>query len=177
MHIHCIAKRWKFYSVLTVIDALLTKAFYTTYTSLPARTKTPNLFILHYLVISRQTVKHRPPPCHTYTLHRKKWSFYSVLTVIDALLTKAFQSTYTSVPARTQTTNRFILHYLVISSQPIKHRPPCHAYNKYWEIVKVLESIDGHRRVVDQSLSNHIYISTSTYENTQPLYIRILSYL
>src|SRR6218665_2691796 len=73
--------------------------------------------------------------------------------------------------------NRFILHYLVISSQAIKHRPPCHAYNKYWEIVKVLERIDGHRRVIDQILSNHIYISTSTYQNIQPLYITLLSYL
>src|SRR6218665_654276 len=35
----------------------------------------------------------------------------------------ALHTTYTSVPARTKTTNRFILHYLVISSQPVKHRP------------------------------------------------------
>jgi len=38
-------------------------------------------------------------------------------------LTKSFQTAYTSVPARTKTPNRFVLNYLVISSQPVKHRP------------------------------------------------------
>src|SRR6218665_629437 len=128
----CIYTAWekvKFYSVLTVIDALFTKAFDTTYTTVQARTKTPNHFILYYLVISSQTLKHRPPPCHTYTLHRKKLCFYSVLTVIYELFTKAYQTTYTAVPVRIKTPNRFILHYLVISSQTVKHRtPPCRAY-------------------------------------------------
>src|SRR6218665_3410696 len=64
-----------------------------------------------------------PKPCNAYKLHWKKVNFYSVLTVINALLTKAFQTTYTPVPARTKILNRFILHYLVVSSQPVKHRP------------------------------------------------------
>src|SRR6218665_3347049 len=167
MHINCNGKKIKFYSVLTVIDALLTKAFHTTYTPVPARTKTPNRFILHYLVISSQPVKHRPP---NYAMHinciGEKLNFYSVLTVIDALLAKAFHTTYTPVPSCTKTPNRFILHYLVISSQPIKHRSPCHAYKKYWEIVKVLERIDGHRRVIDQSLSHHICTNTTAYQTS-----------
>src|SRR6218665_183158 len=103
--------------------------------------------------------------------------FYSALTVMDALLTKAFQTANTPVPARTKPPNRFILHYLVLSSQPVKHRNPCHAYKKYWEIVTVLERNDGHRRVIDQSPSHHIYNSTITYQNTQPLYITLHSYL
>src|SRR6218665_3215522 len=56
MHINCNGKKLNFCSVLTVIDALLTKAFHTTYTPVPASTKTPNLFILHYLVISSQPI-------------------------------------------------------------------------------------------------------------------------
>src|SRR6218665_219935 len=97
--------------------------------------------------------------------------------VIDALLTNPFHTTYAPIPARTKTTNRFILYYLVISSQSVKHRPPCHAYKKYYEIVKVLERINGHRRVIDQSLSKHIHTSTSRYQNNQPLYMTLLSYL
>jgi len=122
----CICVRiWcNFYSALTVIDALLTKALHTTYAPIPARTKTPNRFILHYLVISSQAVKHRPP---NHAMHinciGKKWNFYSVLTVIDALLTNAYHTTYGPIPAPTKTANRFILHYLVVSSQPVKHRP------------------------------------------------------
>src|SRR6218665_2506284 len=107
----------------------------------------------------------------------KKIKFYSVLTVIDALLTNAFHTTYGPIPAPTKTANRFILHYLVISSQPVKHRPPCHAYKLHWKKVKFLYRTDGHRRVIDQSLSLHICTSTSTYQNTQPLYITLLSYL
>src|SRR6218665_3527266 len=117
-----------FHCVLTVIDALLTNAVHTTYAPIPASTKTTNRFILHYLAISSQAVKHRPP---NHAMHinctGEKLNFYSVLTVIDALLTNAFHTTYTSVPARTKIPNRFILHYLVISSQPVKHRPPNHA--------------------------------------------------
>src|SRR6218665_231722 len=135
MHINCIGKKGNFHSVLTVIDALLTKAFPTTYTPLPARTKTPNRFILHYLFISSQPVKHHPHAMQ-YTLHWKKVKFYSFLTVIDALLTKAFHSTYTPVSARTTTPTRFILHYLFISSQPVKHHPHAMQYTLLWKKVK-----------------------------------------
>src|SRR6218665_879979 len=109
----------------------------------------------------------------------EKLNFYSVLTVIDALLTNAFHATYAPIPARTKTPNRFILHYLVISSQPVKHRPPkpCNAYKLHWEKVNFPLRIDGHRRVIDQCLSHHICTNTSTYQNNQPLYITLLSYL
>src|SRR6218665_2694502 len=107
----------------------------------------------------------------------EKFNFYSVLTVIDALLTNAFHTTYAPIPARTKTTNRFILHYLVISRQAVTHRPPCHAYKLHCDKVELLERIDGHRRVIDQCLSHHICTNTSTYQNNQPLYITLLSYL
>src|SRR6218665_1334013 len=107
----------------------------------------------------------------------KRCKFYSVLTVIDALLTKAFHTTYAPLPVPTTTSKLFILHYLVISSQPIKHRPPCLAYTLHWKKGEVLKRIDGHRRVIDQSHSNHIYNSTSSYQNSQPRYITLLSYL
>jgi len=47
----------------------------------------------------------------------------------------------------------------------------------FGKIVKVLGHIDGHRRVIDQSLSHHIYTITSTYHNIKTLYITLLSYL
>src|SRR6218665_3231867 len=101
----------------------------------------------------------------------KKGKFYSVLTVIDAFLTKAFQTTYTPVPAITKTSNRFILHYLVISTAKPSNiaTKPCNAYKLHWKSVKLLWRIDGHRRVIDQSFSKNIYSSTSTYQNTKPL--------
>src|SRR6218665_4034603 len=107
----------------------------------------------------------------------KRCKFYSVLTVIDALLTKAFHTTYTQLPVPTTTSKLFILHYLVISSQPIKHRPPCLAYTLHWKKGEILKRTDGHQRLTDQSLSHHIYNRTFTYQNTQPLYIALLIYL
>src|SRR6218665_609604 len=156
-------------------DALLTKDFHKTYTPVPARTKTPILFILHNLVISSQSMRHRPPPCHAYKLH---WKKVKILLRIDSHRRPIDQSLSHHIYTSTSTFKLFILHYLVISGQPFKHRPPlCHAYNKYWKIVKVLENIDGHRRVIDQSLSHHIYTITSTYQNSQPLFTTLLSYL
>jgi len=61
-----------------------------------------------------------------------------------------------------------MLHYLVTFSLPIKHRPYNVMHIQY--TVKFLQQIDGHRRLTDQSLSHHIYTTTSTSKNIQPLY-------
>src|SRR6218665_1439881 len=81
-----------------------------------------NFFSAGLIRSSKLTLCEYPARC-SFRRNRSKF----LLTVIDALLTKAFQTTYTSIPARTKTPNHFILHYLVISSQPVKHCPPCHA--------------------------------------------------
>src|SRR6218665_818041 len=54
--------------------------------------------------------------------------------------------------------------------------PPCRAYTLHWKKVNILQRTDGHRRVIYQSLSDRIYNSTSTYQDTQPLYITLPSY-
>src|SRR6218665_3488311 len=63
MHINCIGKKLNFYSVLTVIYALLSKAFNATCTPVPARTKTRNLFVLHFLTHEIVTYKIRCNSC------------------------------------------------------------------------------------------------------------------
>ena len=46
----------------------------------------------------------------------------------------------------------------------------------YWCIVKVLQRIDGHRRVSEQSLSHNIDTTNSTSQNMKALYATFLGY-
>jgi len=131
----------------------LTKAIQAAYTSVPARTKTTNRVILHYLVMSSQAVKHRPQTTQCiYTALEKGANSIAYWRSSTRYWPKPFTPHihhFQHVPK--YPTALYYITYLSLAN-PSNIAPHAMHIISFGKIVKVLEHIDGHRRVIDQSL-------------------------